>query len=290
MPLLSLDLRTEVTSMKSQFGQRFQLIAFFTFGTTFALVHHFIGQHLDGKPAGDDGIRLRGYLIVSDQALVGAGSNALSQIIKYCFAGTIAIAFSQYFWTSIEPFSSHRGGGEVGPYQAIVRVRQDQLVSIDAPLAAGKGNPFLPSSIRVWLYAPRLAFISLLMLTMLSIPIVVPGSIHVISSEFGVLEPCSIPSPVIDQVHVSGIYEGSVTRRSITRRQVQEDRHNVNGTHEHTHTPTVRTKAIVNSVLITGSYLPVTSPCGRCSYNATFRDPPSGATESSTAPCSIPSN
>ncbi|KAF5336341.1 hypothetical protein D9611_006739 [Ephemerocybe angulata] len=75
------------------------------------------------------------------------------------------------------------------------------------------------------------------MLLLVLVPTFAPGSIHVITRDFGVLNPCTIHSPNISLVD--------------TDRNVQM-------------------ASFANTVIISGSYLPTPSPCGRCAYNVTF--------------------
>ncbi|KAF6748841.1 hypothetical protein DFP72DRAFT_1174030 [Ephemerocybe angulata] len=273
----------------SNWGQRIQLLSFLVMGTLFAIGHHLMCKSLDGRLVRGDGIRMHGKVVVSDQALLSAGSNALSQLVKYCYSATVGVAFAQYFWTVVAPFSSRKGespGRDTPTYRALPsKSTTEQLSRTDAPVAAAEGNPFLPSAICAWAIAPGLAFVSLLMMVMIPIQIVAPGSIHVVSSEYGVPLPCSIPSDV-SMVHISGIYETpKLVATAVRVRQVEptpteihgtgDSQHDINdGTTVHIHTPSIRTKAIVNNVLISGAYLQVpASPCARCSYKVSFTGP-----------------
>ncbi|KAF6765647.1 hypothetical protein DFP72DRAFT_1108516 [Ephemerocybe angulata] len=218
-----------------QWGQRTQLVLFLLLGTGLSAAHHLLCRALHGTPIRRGEFRLLGTTLAY-QTLVSAGSNAIALLIKYCFSATISVAFSQHFWHSIPPFSSK---GRIIPAtpRTHTKSRQQELEDIDAPITAASGNPFLPSSIKTWLLSPGLATTSLLMLLLVLIPTFAPGSIRVITPDFGVPSPCTIQSPNITLVD--------------TDRNTQM-------------------ATFANTVIISGSHLPIPSPCGRCAYNVTF--------------------
>ncbi|KAF6753691.1 hypothetical protein DFP72DRAFT_901232 [Ephemerocybe angulata] len=217
------------------YGQRTQLVCFLSLGTVFALGHHLMCQHLDGKQILEGGISIHGKTIVTDQSLISAGSNALSQLIKYCFAATAGVTFTQYFWHVIEPFV-WRGPAVPSTPRVNMGSKREVLEAIDAPVAAATGNPFLPSSFKTWVTSPGLAIIALMILLLVLIPTFAPGSLRVVSLEYSVPIDCPIPSPYVPRIDPVHLYSA----------------------------------AVANRVIVTGSYLPIESPCGRCTYNVSF--------------------
>jgi len=88
----------------------------------------------------------------------------------------VGVAFAQYFWSATK--------------------RYDDWRRLDAPLAAAKGNPFTFSAFPTWWRSPGLAFSALMMMSMIFIPIFVPGSIRVVTAS-GIMQPCNVNFPNI---------------------------------------------------------------------------------------------
>ncbi|KAF5320480.1 hypothetical protein D9611_010690 [Ephemerocybe angulata] len=216
-------------------GQRVQLLSYLLLGTAFAVGHHFMCQSLDGKAIRTNRFHVFGR-VLSDQTVVSAGSNVLAQLINYCFAATMGVAFVQYFWNVIEPFASHREDDD-NSSQEPKRSDEEGLEAIDAAVAAAPGNPFLPSSFRTWFVAPGLAVIAFMMLLLVLIPTFAPGSLRVITPDFRVPTSCTIATPNLTLV--DGLLSDPET--------------------------------LFTNILTSGSYLPLRSPCGRCAYNVTFQ-------------------
>ncbi|KAF6748842.1 hypothetical protein DFP72DRAFT_554613 [Ephemerocybe angulata] len=281
-------------------GQRTQLLSFLILGSGFAVGHHFMCHSLGGKPIREGGITLYGKMIVSDQTLISAGSNALAQLVKYCFAATVGVSFTQYFWNVVEPFAS-KARVSRSSLPASARSKKQELEAIDAPVAAAGGNPFLPSSYMTWVVSPGLAAIAVIMLLLVLIPTFAPGSIRVVSSDYGVSASCPIYTPNISMAHMSGVFDGPLPASAAS--VITSSRNGLSGSPsdglgrytgaasgqtaqqfadslppirrqttagDHIIKPSIRTTAIVNNVIISGSYLRVPSPCGMCTYNVSF--------------------
>lgn len=86
---------------------------------------------------------------------------------------------------------------------------------------------------------------------MIFIPILVPGSIRVVTGEL--TQPCAINFPNTTKAFLSSGL--------------------LSGTNNFTVFTTSQTSAIVNSVILGGSYLQVPSPCGVCAYHVNFTAP-----------------
>jgi len=127
----------------SNWGQRFQLVAFLLFGLIFATIHHLLGSYLSGKPVSQ--VVSFGRWAIPSQSLVSVLSKILSQIVKWLLASTVGVAFAQYFWSATRSYDDRR--------------------KLDAPLAAGNGNPFTISALPTWYRSPGLAFSALVMMT-----------------------------------------------------------------------------------------------------------------------------
>ncbi|KAF8331163.1 hypothetical protein F5887DRAFT_922827 [Amanita rubescens] len=222
----------ERNARSSKWGQRFKLVAFVVLGTIFAFLHHCLGSYLSGKPIPRD-VSISGVHI-HRQSYVNALSNALSQIVKFFFVSTIGVTFAQCFFLWKEAHDVSKAN------------------ELDAPLAAAQGNPFSFSALPTWLRAPGLAFSSLTMMTMIAIPIFVPASIIPVSGPL--IQPCNISSPNISMAYLAQTY-------------IYTDDPKQN---QYIHNPTIPTTAVVNNVITGGSYLPVPSPCGVCSYQVSF--------------------
>ncbi|KAF8217234.1 hypothetical protein K438DRAFT_413179 [Mycena galopus ATCC 62051] len=190
-----------------------------------ALLHHLMGRYLSGKPVLHD-LSISGVSIHS-QAYVNAMSNTLSQAVKFCFTSTIGVAFAQYFFFWLSEANIDQ---------------PNKVWKLDAPLAAAGGNPFTISALPTWRCSPGLAVASLMMLSMIFIPIFVPASIIAVQGEL--TQPCNISSPDISMAYLAQTY--------ITEDPAQP---------QYMHNPTLETTAVVNNVITGGSYLPVPSPC-----------------------------
>jgi hypothetical protein len=145
-----------------------------------------MGRYLSGKSVPHD-LSISGVPIHS-QAYVNTLSNTLSQAVTFFFTSTIGVAFAQYFFFWLSKDES------------------DEVSKLDAPLAAAAGNPFTISVLPTWRRSPGLALTSLMMMSMIVIPIFVPASIIAVQGEL--TQPCNISSP-----NVSMAYLGQ-TRRS----------------------------------------------------------------------------
>ncbi|KAF6748826.1 hypothetical protein DFP72DRAFT_1174017 [Ephemerocybe angulata] len=228
-------IRSAIGNFWGYWGQRTQLFSYLLLGTVFAVGHHLMCRHFDGKRVHGTGAAFGGEEV--DQTLVSAGSNALALLVKYSFAAAIGVTYAQCFWRVVKPFSNRVG---VQAESAVAsRWSKNELEVINAPVAAAQGNPFLPSSFKTWLSSPSLASISLVMLLLFLIPTFAPGSIGVVTPDFSVPISCNIPTPNITLVGVDNL--------DLT--------------------------AIFNNVAFSGSYLPIQSPCGVCAYNVTFLGP-----------------
>ena len=230
----------------SNCGQRFQLIAFLLLGLIFTIIHHLLGNHLSGKPVSQ--VVSFGPWTLPIQLLASPLSNVLSQIVKWLLASTIAIAFAQYFWRATKSY--------------------DDCRKLDAPLAAANGNPFTFSAFPTWWRSPGLAFSALTMMTMIFIPIFVPGSIRVITAS-GLTQPCTVNFPNISNlatIYTDGTAKtGGGTGATTPHRRDWE--------FQTAYTATTRTTALVNRVIVGGSYLPVPNPCDVCVYRVNFTAP-----------------
>jgi len=244
------------STLWSNWGQRFQLVAFLLFGLIFATIHHLLGNHLSGKPVSR--AVSYGRWTVPSQSLVSALSNTLSQVVKWLFTGTIGVAFAQYFWSATKKYDDWR--------------------RLDAPLAAAKGNPFTFSAIPTWWRSPGLAFSALMMMSMIFIPIFVPGSIRVVTAS-GIMQPCNVNFPNISLAYLATTYANGTAKRQtaeefINSIPVRRDNAVYAGSESQTaYIATTRTTALVNRVIVGGSYLPVPNPCGICAYRVNFTAP-----------------
>ena len=221
----------------SNWGQRFQLVAFLLLAITFATIHHLLGNYLSGKPVSQ--VVSFGRWAIPSQSLVSVLSNILSQIVKWLLASTIGVAFAQYFWSATKSYDDRR--------------------KLDAPLAAANGNPFTISALPTWYRSPGLAFSALVMMTMIFIPIFVPGSIRVVTAS-GLMQPCTVDFPNISMAYLAS----EPAPLALT---------NGNQTVVMMSDTTTHTTALVNRVIVGGSYLPVPNPCGVCTYQVNFTGP-----------------
>jgi len=214
----------------SKWGQRFQLVAFLLLGLIFATLHHLLGRYLSGEPVPQ--VVSFGRWEVHSQSLVNALSNVISQMVKWLLASTIGVAFVQYFWSA---------------------TKNHEWRKLDAPLAAANGNPFTISALPTWYRSPGLAFSALMMMSMIFIPIFVPGSIRVVTS--GLPRPCNVDSPNINVTDLASTTGGGSTGLTAYK-------------------ATTYTTALVNRVIVGGSYLPpFPSSCGICTYEVNFIAP-----------------
>ena len=255
----------DLGSLWTRGGQRFQLVLFLLFGLTFAALHHLFGIYLSGKPASHDSSSR--YLPISYQTAVSILGNALTQIVKWLLASTIAVAYAQYFWSATKSY-------------------QEDLDKLDAPLAAANGNPFTFSAFPTWWRSTKLAFYALMMMSMILIPIAVPGSIRVVTAT-GLTQPCTVSVPNVSMAYLA------TARTTVTGgggpglqvRQLTDDgpshysgpasgRHIAGGKEfRDAYKATTYTTALVNRVIVGGSYLPVPNPCGFCTYKVSFIAP-----------------
>jgi len=224
----SLNISEAFSTLWSNWGQRFQLVAFLLLGLIFAILHHLLGNFLSGKPFYQS--VAYGRWTVPNQSLVSALNNVLSQIVKWLLASTIGVVFAQYFWSATKSYHDWR--------------------KLDAPLAAANGNPFTISALPTWYRSPGLAISALMMMSMIFIPIFVPGSIRVVTAS-GLMQPCIVDSPNI-----------SMTYLAVPEAYMVEGQPNCKAT--------IHTAALVNRVIVGGSYLPVPNPCGVCVYQVKF--------------------
>ena len=220
----------------SNWGQRFQLVAFLLLGLIFATIHHLLGSRLSGKPVPQ--VVSYGRWTLPSQSLVSALSNVLSQIVKWLLASTIGVAFVQYFWRATKSYNDWR--------------------KLDAPLAAANGNPFTPSAFPTWWRSPGLAFSAFMMVSMIFIPIFVPGSIRVVTAS-GLTQPCNVSFPNISMTYLATTWATGLPGAQFAYRA------------------TTHTTALVNRVIVGGSYLPVPNRCGNatgiCAYRVNFTAP-----------------
>ena len=258
----SLTIFEALSILWSRWGQRFQLVAFLLLGLIFATVHHLLGNHLSGKPVSQ--AVSYGRWTLPSQSLVSALSNVLSQIVKWLLASTIGVAFVQYFWRVTKSYRDWR--------------------KLDAPLAAANGNPFTISAFPTWWRSPGLAFSALMMTSMIFIPIFVPGSIRVVTAR-GLMEPCTVNFPKISMAYLATTYaNGTAKTLSVS----PDDGYGYDngpssgqpatqfkrgGESQTAYIATTRTTALVNRIIVGGSYLPIPSPCGVCAYQVNFTAP-----------------
>ena len=251
----------------SNWGQRFQLIAFLFLGLIFTTIHHLLGNHLSGKPVPQ--VVSYGWSTLPSQSLVSALSNVLSQIVKWLLASTIGVAFVQYFWRATKSYDDWR--------------------KLDAPLAAANGNPFTFSAFPTWWRSPGLAFSAFTMVSMIFIPIFVPGSIRVVTAS-GLTQPCNVSFPNISMAYFATTYANGtamspndgygVNNVSAASSQIIPElspirRYQTRRDSQTAYIATTRTTALVNRVIVGGSYLPVPNPChgGVCIYRINFTAP-----------------
>jgi len=187
----SLTIFEALSKLWSNWGQRFQLVAFLLLGLIFTIMHHLLGNHLSGKPVSQ--VVSYGRWKPPSQSAVSALSNVLSQIVKWLLASTIGAAFVQYFWSTTKSYDDWR--------------------KLDAPLAAAKGNPFTPSAFPTWWRSPGLAFSAFMMMSMIFIPIFVPGSIRVVTAS-GITQPCTVDFPNISKAYLATTYANGTVRFS----------------------------------------------------------------------------
>ncbi len=140
-----------------KFSQRFKLIAFFILGLIFTILHHFLRNYLSGRPVSSV-VSFR--LSFPSQSIVGMLSNALSELVKWLLISTINIAYAQYFWRATRRYHNPQDWHH-----------------LNALLAAANGNPFTISAFPMWCHWPRLACSAFMMMSMVYIPIFVPGAI-----------------------------------------------------------------------------------------------------------------
>ena len=180
---------------------------------------------------------------------MNALSNALSQIVKWLLASTIGAAFAQYFWSATKSYDDWR--------------------ELDAPLAAANGNPFTISAFPTWWRSPGLAFSALMMMSMIFVPIFVPGSIRVVTVS-GLMQPCNVSFP-----NVSMAYLATTTRGREVAKRALDDSPDDGWERWEPYMATTLTTALVNRVIVGGSYLPVPNPChgGVCTYRINFTAP-----------------
>ena len=227
----SLNISEAFSVLWSNWGQRFQLVAFLLLGLIFATLHHLLGNFLSGKHFSQ--VVSYGRWAVPSQPLVSALNNVLSHIVKWLLASTIGVVFAQYFWSATKNYHDWR--------------------KLDAPLAAANGNPYTISALPTWYRSPGLAFSALMMMSMIFIPIFVPGSIQVVTAS-GLTQPCTIDSPNISLAYLANrdayVVEGQPNCKA-----------------------TSHTTALVNRIIVGGSYLPVPNSCGVCAYGVKFTAP-----------------
>jgi len=224
----------------SNWGQRFQLMVFLLLGLIFATLHHILGNSLSGKPATHN--YLLGRWNIPSQSVVSAASNVLSQIVKWLLTSTIGVAFAQYFWSATK-----------------AKIYQDWR-NLDAPLAAANGNPFTFTAFPTWWRSPGLAFSALMTLSMIFIPIFVPGSIRVVTAGF--TQPCTIYIPDISKVS-SITATMTILKNPYSHPQVR------------TLPIDTQTTTLINRIIVGSSYLPAFNSCdgGVCTYQINFTAP-----------------
>jgi len=232
----------------SNWSQRFQLVAFLLLGLIFAIIHHLLGNHLSGKPVSE--VVSFGQWKVHSQPLVSALSNVLSQIVKWLLASTIGVAFAQCFWSTTKSYDDWR--------------------KLDAPLAAANGNPFMMSALPTWYRSPGLAFSALMMTAMIFIPIFVPGSIRVVTASDS--QPCTVNSPNISMAYLAVTNPNGTAPTGIQSVNSLPPIRRSEGS-QTAYIVTTRTTALVNRVIVGGSYLPVPNPCDVCTYRVNFTAP-----------------
>jgi len=111
-------------------------------------------------------------------------------------------------------------------------------------------------------------------MSMIFIPIFVPGSIRVVTAS-GIRQPCTVNFPNISMAYLATTYANGTAKGqsalefSNSLPPIRRD----SGENLTAHIATTRTTALVSRVIVGGSYLPVPNPCGICAYRVNFTAP-----------------
>ena len=109
-----------------------------------------------------------------------------------------------------------------------------------------------------------------MMMSMIFIPIFVPGSIRVVTAS-GLTQPCTVNFPNISMAYLATTYINGATQfTNSLPGPIRRDDHYANYS---ILIATTRTTVLVNRIIVGGSYLPVPNPCGVCAYRVNFTAP-----------------
>ncbi|KLO14354.1 hypothetical protein SCHPADRAFT_927951 [Schizopora paradoxa] len=222
----------------SLLGARWKMLLFFCAGITAVVAHHCLYAFLHGK-AVDDGplspFQSMFRTSMSDQALASALGNAIATIAKLCLAGAVATAFVQLFW-----WRMRRKG---------CTIRQvDKVMSYEA-------NPANFVTWSAWVHTFWLSAVATSASLLVVITIAAPGSLTV--ETMSVLTPCTVSTVNLETSDLTGILP----------LQSGDPPYYIYGN------PSGKTFSFVSQVLMMGTYIEPTSPCGVCEYNISFVAP-----------------
>ncbi len=175
---------------------------------------------------------------LSNQTIANAVGNLIANVSRAVFGGAIGVAFVQIFWSRMR-----RKGLTIG--------------QMDAAMIC-KEHPFDPTTWSAIFNTFWLALMAFLGALMAIITIVTPGSLSVAS--IPVNGDCTVPVANLSDASLSGY-------STILDPSTDEI---VGWLYQN---PNARATRFVTQVLMAGSYIPPTSPCGFCEYNVSFAAP-----------------
>lgn len=169
-------------------------------GIVLMVVHHVVFFCLNGRRVNTT---KRQGLHMSQQALIGAGANALASAACFAFAAAISIVFVQILWHSL-------------------RHQNHSIKHIEAVIAC-QSSPLNPASWRAWRAAWRLPLLALVSAAMTLITIFAPGSLRTTTADFALRAPCTIPLVNMSSGDLGTSADGSWTPSQAVKKMTLEN-------------------------------------------------------------------